>query len=220
MIFALAYHELGRVSGDQRILARALELADIVMTQHLKPERQLLFEFVKPGGGLVDGDAGGTFLPGHAIESMWFMDRIYSYHGDQYLATTALESIRWHLEKGWAGEYGGLFLACHATGGTPVWHSPQSKVWWPMCESLYALLRAAEVLGQSWCMEWYERVHQYAFSHFPNGAHGEWIQNLDRRGKPTAVVVAGLPVKDPFHLPRALIYSILVLRRLAAGAGQ
>jgi hypothetical protein len=24
-----------------------------------------------------------------------------------------------------------------------------------------------------------------------------------------------LPVKDPFHLPRALIYSILILKRLA-----
>jgi N-acylglucosamine 2-epimerase len=41
---------------------------------------------------------------------------------------------------------------------------------------------------------------------------GEWRQRLDRKGKPMTTVVA-LPVKDPFHLPRALILSLEVLRQ-------
>ena len=45
MIFALVYHELGTLTNDQEILARSLELAEIVMSQHLKPEHKLLFEF-------------------------------------------------------------------------------------------------------------------------------------------------------------------------------
>ena len=37
---------------------------------------------------------------------------------------------------------------------------------------------------------------------------------VDRRGNPIPVVMANLPAKVPFHLPRALIYSILSLRAL------
>jgi N-acylglucosamine 2-epimerase len=44
--------------------------------------------------------------------------------------------------------------------------------------------------------------------------YGEWIQNLDRRGHRLNTLVA-LPVKDPFHLARALIYSVGVLEQLA-----
>ena len=214
MIFALVYHELGLVTGREEILARAKQLSDIVMTQHLKPERQLLFEFVRPGGALDDSDAGKTFVPGHAIESMWFMERIYSYWGDRGRVALAIESIRWHLEKGWDEEYGGIFLARHVDGGPPAWHAPDAKVWWTACEALYALLRAHAVAGEPWCLEWYRRVHDWAFRVHPNREHGDWFQNLDRTGRPIPVVVASLPVKDPFHLPRALLYSILTLEML------
>jgi N-acylglucosamine 2-epimerase len=163
----------------------------------------------------VDTDAGQTFIPGHVIESMWFMERIYRHHGRHERIATAMEAIRWHLEKGWDRQHGGLYLACHAGGGTPVWHRPQAKVWWPHTEALYALLRAYEVTGRPWCLEWYRRVHEYSFDLFPDREHGEWHQNFDRLGRPVKPVIEKLQIKDPFHLPRALIYSILVLRRLA-----
>ncbi|MFQ5810661.1 MAG: AGE family epimerase/isomerase, partial [Armatimonadota bacterium] len=215
MIFALVYHDLGVLTGNEEIINRALELAEIVMTQHLKPDHKLLYELVRPGGELADGDAGKTFVPGHVIESMWFMERIYRHHGQEDRVAEAMDAIRWHLEKGWDEEYGGIFLACHTEGGTPVWSQPDAKCWWPHTEALYALLRACEVTGESWCMDWYWRVHDYAFEAFPNREHGDWRQNLDRRGNPIPVVL-GLTVKDPFHLPRALIYSIVTLRNLAA----
>ena len=218
MIFALVYHDLGVLTGNREVTGRALELAERVMTQHLKPERELLYELVRPGGALDDSDAGKTFIPGHTIESMWFMERIYRHHGRRDRIAQALESIRWHLEKGWDGQYGGIFLACHAEGGAAVWHQPDAKVWWPHAEALYALLRAYEVSRQPWCLEWYRRVHDYAFGMFPDSEHGEWHQNLDRRGNVIPCVIKGLSVKDPFHLPRALIYSIQTLRRLSGAA--
>jgi len=48
---------------------------------------------------------------------------------------------------------------------------------------------------------------------FPDKEHGEWTQRLDRRGTRLTEVIA-LPVKDPFHLPRALIVAIQTLQRL------
>jgi N-acylglucosamine 2-epimerase len=50
------------------------------------------------------------------------------------------------------------------------------------------------------------------FRHSPVWEHGEWTQRLDRRGRKVDTVVA-LPVKDSFHLQRALILAIESLRR-------
>jgi N-acylglucosamine 2-epimerase len=215
MIFSLVFHELGVLTGNRQILERALGLAEIVMNQHLKEEDQILYEFVRPGGGIDNSDAGKTYIPGHVIESMWFMERIYRFHSMPEKVKTAIKATRWHLERGWDFEYGGLFLARHKDHGKPVWHSPDSKLWWPMTESLYALLRFYEVSRHEWCLAWYKRVHDYAFRSYPNTEDGEWVQNLDRFGRKIPAVVVDLPVKDPFHLPRSLIYSIQVLKRLA-----
>lgn len=220
MLFALVFHDLGVTSGNEHVLNRALELAERVMTEHLRPERQILFEFVRPGGQLDESDVGQTFIPGHVIESMWFMERIYRHHGRRDRVQLAMEAIRWHLEQGWDSEFGGLPLACHASGGPPAWHSPEAKIWWPHTESLQALLLAYFVTREPWALEWYRKVHQYAFTHFPNREHGEWFHNLDRTGKPMSPYLKTLPVKDPFHLPRALVYSIQILRQLADASNE
>jgi N-acylglucosamine 2-epimerase len=218
MIFANVYHELGVLADREDILHRALELAEIVMTQHVKADEQVLHEFVKSGGPVADSDAGKTYLPGHVAESMWFLERIYQHHARLDRVNLAFRVLRWHLARGWDPQHGGLLLACHTAGGRPQWHQPDAKVWWSHTESMYALLRAYEVTGAQWCWDWYWRVHEYAFEHFPNWKDGDWFQNLDRQGRPIPVVVKSLAVKDPFHLPRALLYGILVLRRLSASS--
>ena len=88
-----------------------------------------------------------------------------------------------------------------------------TKLWWPHTEALYALLLAYEQTGDREFLDWYDRIHEYSFRHYPVTEHGEWTQNLDREGKPIEDIVC-LPVKDPFHLPRALIYCLEVLDRL------
>jgi N-acylglucosamine 2-epimerase len=212
MIFALVYHDLGVVADDPEIRARALELAERIFTDHVKPGDELLYEMVSPGGHVTESDAGLTFVPGHSIESMWFMERIYRYHGREDRIRLAMNVMRWNLEKGWDGEFGGLYLACHRDGGPPAWHGPESKVWWPHTEALYGLICADAHVDAPWCGEWYERIHEYSFGHFPNLEHGDWHHYLDREGDPIANIIPGLQVKDPFHLPRALIYAISRLR--------
>ena len=108
----------------------------------------------------------------------------------------------------------GLFLAADADGAAEVgWSHHDAKIWWPHTEALYALLLAYEHTGDEAFLRWYAKVHEYSFRHFPVAEHGEWTQNLGRDGKPLADTVC-LPVKDPFHLPRALIYCVDVLDRL------
>ena len=50
-------------------------------------------------------------------------------------------------------------------------------------------------------------MHAYTFATFPDGPGLEWTQIRSRNGKPLDEVVA-LPVKDPFHIARALLLLV------------
>lgn len=214
MIFSLVFDELGDLLDDPQITAAGRAHADEVMDVYRRPERQLLYEYVGNDNTLLDTPQGRSIVPGHAVESMWFMIHIYRRLGDDLRIRQAVDCIRWHLEFGWDDQYGGLVHARDAAGGAPWWRFADAKLWWPQTEALYALLLAHEHSGDGWCLDWFSRVHDYAFTHYPVAEHGEWTQRLDRFGKPFGETVA-LPVKDPFHLPRALMLCIEVLERLA-----
>lgn len=216
MIFSLVFNELGYYLADEAIIAASLDHANEVLAAFRRPERKLLYEFVHLDDSLIDTPQGRSIVPGHVIESMWFMMHIFQRAGDLERIQQAIETIRWHVEFGWDDTYGGLVHARDAAGGSPWWRFADAKLWWPHTETLYALLLAYEISGEPWCLDWFERVHNYAFSHYPVPQYGEWTQRLDRQGRKFTETVA-LPVKDPFHLPRALIYCIEVLERLAEG---
>ena len=55
----------------------------------------------------------------------------------------------------------------------------------------------------------------WAFPRYPVPEHGEWRQRLDHEGRPYDLFLV-LPVKDPFHLPRALLVGIETITRLQA----
>jgi N-acylglucosamine 2-epimerase len=214
MIFSLVFHELGLLLNDEAILAAGKHHAEEVMSVFLQPDQQLLYEYVHLDNSLIDSPQGRAIVPGHAIESMWFMLHIYQHWGDARRIEQAIAAIRWHMDYGWDEEYGGILLARDAAEGDPWWPFADAKLWWPHTEALYALLLAYEQSHAAWALHWFEKVHNYAFSHFPVSRYGEWTQKLDRQGRPFTETVA-LPVKDPFHLPRMLINVIQCLQRLA-----
>ena len=214
MIFSLVFHELGLLLEDETVLAAGLQQAEEVMMSFLRPDQGLVYEYVKLDNKLIDSPQGRAIVPGHAIESMWFMIHIYRYWGKQDRIDNAVAAIRRHIEYGWDEEFGGILLSRDADGRDPWWPFAESKLWWPHTESLYALLLAYEHTREAWALHWYEKVHDFAFSHYPVPVYGEWTQKLDRRGNKFSQTVA-LPVKDPFHLPRSLIMCTAVLQRLA-----
>lgn len=213
MIFASAFGELGEYLNNRAITDAALDQARQVMDVFRCPTDRRLYEFVSRDDSLLTTPPGRVVNPGHAIESMWFMLHLFQREHDQARILQAIETIRWHLELGWDDDYGGLLLARDAAGS--FWEKKwDMKIWWPHTEALYALLLAYSISKEDWCLDWFRRIHEYAFSHFPVPMYGEWIQNLDRQGQRINELVA-LPVKDPFHLARALIYSVGVLEQLA-----
>ena len=213
MAWSHVINDLARASSSEAAQCRALELAGRIMTDHVNPRDGLLYEFVLPGGGLPDDAYGRTVVPGHAIESIWFMEEIFRDCGETKQAEQALAMIRRHLDAGWDTEYGGLYLAIHTDAGTPAWHHDDCKSWWPHCEALYALMRENEANGTDVAHdEWFAKIWTYVFSHYPNNGGLEWRHNLDRYGR-IRDTIAKIPAKDPYHLPRAIIMMLRLITR-------
>lgn len=211
MIMTETTGELAGTTGDNNLAALADGYAARVMNHFVRPDRKLLLEFLTDTYGELPPNAGTFVMPGHAIESMWFVMHRARCRGDSVLARRAAEVSRWHLEAGWDQEYGGIFLGIDAEGNQPFLPHAEKKLWWPHTEALYATLLAHHLTGEAWCMEWYDRVAEWSFAHFPMPETGEWRQRLTREGQPTNEVIT-LPVKDPFHLPRAAILIMQLLR--------
>lgn len=213
MIFALGFFELGTALGEKRYLDMARQYQEEIFRHFYRRDRDVILERIAQDNTELPAPEGTAIVPGHVIEDMWFQTHIARATGNRRIVHEACGLVQRHLELGWDDEYGGIFLAVDADGGADVaWGFAETKVWWPHTEALYATLLAYEVTGEKWALDWHQKVREYSLAHYPN-PNGEWTQRLDRMGKPMTEFVA-LPVKDPFHLPRALIYCIDVLERL------
>lgn len=211
MILTETMNEMILTTGDTRMEARLDDYVARIMDHFVRPDKKVLLEFLSTDYQELPPPAGTFVMPGHAIESMWFVLHVARRRGDQALIQRAAEVIRWHLELGWDQEYGGIYLSRDIEGHPPYLPHSDKKLWWPHVEALYATLLAHELTGEPWCLEWYIRVAEWAWSHFPASNGGDWMQRLTREGQPTTEVIA-LPVKDPFHLPRGAILIMQLMQ--------
>ena len=208
MIFGLVFWELGLLLDEPRYKDAALAMSDDIFDNFIRPDRNLLLERIAADNSEYPPPLGTAVVPGHVIEDMWFQIHIARDAGNKTRIQEACRLIKRHVELGWDKVHGGLLLAVDANGAEDVgWEHHDTKLWWPHTEAMYALLLAYEQTGDREFLDWYDRVHDYSFRNFQLPEHGEWTQKLDRKGNPIKDIVA-LPVKDPFHLPRALIYCL------------
>ena len=220
MMFSFVLWELGALTNEPRYLQASQTMSDEVFERFYRPDRDLVLERIAADGGECPPPEGTAVVPGHVIEDMWFQLVMAQARGQTQRCAESCRLMQRHMALGWDEQYGGLLLALDADGRDEVgWDFPDSKLWWPQTEALCGLLLAHEHCGEAWCLQWYEKVRDYALAHYPLPEHGEWIQKLDRYGNPLEGTPS-LPVKDPFHLPRALIYAIETLDRLARATAQ
>ncbi|HSW46760.1 MAG TPA: AGE family epimerase/isomerase [Phycisphaerae bacterium] len=178
--------------------------AESIVGRHWKPEMRALLENVAMDGtAMLDMPEGRMFHPGHAIESAWMLLEIARRNGDEALVKTGVDIILASLEHGWDQEYGGLRYITNVDWTPTHELGANLKLWWPHNETLYALLLAWSLTGREDLWQWYQRVHDYSFSRFPDPEYGEWYGYLDRDGRPVWTAKAN-GWKGCFHLPRAL----------------
>ena len=215
MIFSFFFWNLGEALENSEIKQSGLRLAEFLLPSFYSKQHDAVMEFRSVYGGQLALPQGRVVIPGHVIEAMWFLISVFEA-ADQSRYWNIIQEccrlIRRHVELGWDADYSGIRLAIDIEGKEPVaWQKPDCKPWWVQCEALVATLYAYVLTRDEWFLIWHHRIREYAFSKYPVPG-GEWRQWLDRFGNPSAS--AALPVKDPFHLPRALIYLLCLLARL------
>ena len=203
---AFVYNELGKATGRKDIQDIAYDMAMKVLNNFYVAEKDAILEFVNMDGSFSDTPQGRACVPGHAIECMWFLITIFEERNETENIKKCCQLIRRHFDLAWDKEKGGMHLALDIDGKEPCfWGKPTYKPWWVHVETLIATAYAYKHTGDKWFLDAHKMVNEYAFSHYPSGS-GDWYNWLDNDGN--VGESAALPVKDPFHLPRALIYLI------------
>lgn len=206
MIFSYFYYCLAKATGREDIREYSHKLAIEVLDEFYVKEKDAILEFVTTDGKFTDTPEGRSCVPGHAIECMWFLINIFEEFGERQNIEKCCRIIKRHLEIAWDKEKGGLILALDIDGKEPIfWNKPTYKPWWVQLEALVATLYAYNHTGDDEFIIWHKKINEYAFSHYPT-PYGDWYNWLDNDGN--IGESAALPVKDPFHLPRALIQLI------------
>lgn len=194
----------------------AREMADDILKYHYRPDLKCVLENVLADGSVIDNPAGRTINPGHACENAWFLMNEAAYSNDKKLLEKALNMLDWSLEKGWDREYGGVMYFVDSADKPCEQLEWDMKLWWVHNEILIATLMAYGMTGDKKYWDWFEKVHQYTFSHFPDNEYGEWYGYLHRDGT-VSHTLKGSMWKGPYHLPRCLILCERLLGMIEEG---
>jgi N-acylglucosamine 2-epimerase len=175
-----------------------------VMEVFLRPELGgLIVENVNSDGSLSDSFEGRTINPGHGIEAMWFIMDLGVRLNRPALIEKAVETTLKIVKYGWDKQYGGIFYFLDRKGCPPQQLEWDQKLWWVHIETLISLLKGYQLTGSPECLDWFEKVHDYTWTHFKDTDHPEWFGYLNRQGE-VLLNLKGGKWKGCFHVPRGL----------------
>ena len=177
-----------------------------VMNVFCQPKSGLILENVNIDGSFSDSFEGRLVNPGHGLESMWFMMDLAKRSNDQKLIQKAVDTTISILEYSWDTKYGGIFYFMDIKGHPPQQLEWDQKLWWVHIETIISLLKGYLLTGDIRCWQWFEKVHAYTWSHFPDAENGEWFGYLNRQGE-VLLPMKGGKWKGCFHVPRGLYQS-------------
>ena len=163
----------------------------------------LIFENVNPDGSFSDSFEGRLINPGHGIEAMWFIMDLADRLKNKELMGKAVQILLKTLEYGWDEKYGGIFYFLDVKGNPPQQLEWDQKLWWVHIETLISLIKGYHFTGNQECLQWFEKVQEYTWSHFADPEHPEWFGYLNRQGE-VLLPLKGGKWKGCFHVPRGL----------------
>lgn len=207
-------HLLPAETVQQQIERAVQEILGVFMDQ----DSLLINEYRGPNGELIDSFDGRLLNPGHVLEAMWFLMEVGQQRSDPALIDRAVTVSLANLEAGWDWEFGGLFYFQDRLGKPLQQLEWDQKLWWVHLETLVALALGYALTGREACWQWYQSVHTYTWSCFPDPEFGEWYGYLNRRGE-VLLDLKGGKWKGCFHVPRAMLRCWKIFAALAGEMG-
>ena len=170
-----------------------------------KPEMKCMLEAVTADGEyLSEASEGRVVNPGHDIECAWFLLEEGIYRRDSELKNFAKTIFDDAIVRGWDEEFGGIIYFRDVEGKPVEAYEHDMKLWWPQNEAIIASLMLYREFGEEQYKDWFEKITDYAFSHFSDREYGEWFGYLRRDGVPTQPPCKGHTYKGAFHVMRML----------------
>ena len=191
------------------------EVIHEVMDVFYQADHGLILENVYADGSFCDSFEGRLINPGHVLEAMWFLMDLGVRKEDPQLIQRCVEIALHTLEYGWDMEYGGILYFKDVKGYPPQQLEWDQKLWWVHVEALVCMAKAWQLTGNERCKYWFEKLHDYTFSRFPDPEYGEWYGYLNRRGE-VLLPVKGGKWKGCFHVPRGLYQVYYTLEKALA----
>ena len=187
-----------------------------ITTYFVKEEEKALFETVGPNGERLDSPEGRLINPGHSMETAWFLMTEALHRQDSELMKKAIQINLWSLERGWDQEKGGIFYFVDVENKPVLSLEWDMKLFWPHCEAMIALLYSYLYTSDEIHLEWFKRIKEYVFTHFPDHEYPEWYGHLHCDGTPISHI-KGSDWKGPFHNVRAFMLITQLLEQIEKG---
>ena len=184
-----------------------------VLDVFFQPDSGLILENVNPDGSFNDSYEGRLLNPGHAIEAMCFIMDLSVRLNKPELAEKAVAIALRTLKHGWDDQYGGIYYFLDVKGHPVQQLEWDQKLWWVHIETLITLIKGYQLTGNEECLKWFEKVHAYTWTHFPDPEYGEWWGYLNRRGE-VLLPLKGGKWKGCFHVPRGLYQVYTTLEKI------
>ena len=199
---------------DKELMENSIETCvHEVLDVFYRPELGLIVENVGLDGELVDSFDGRQLNPGHAIEAMWFIMDLGVRLKRRDMIDKAVKIALQEVEYGWDPIYGGIFYFMDRLGYPVQQLEWDQKLWWVHVETLITMLKGYQLTGSQACLKWFEKVHEYVWSHFADPEYPEWFGYLNRQGE-VLLPLKGGKWKGCFHVPRGLYQCCQILEQL------
>ena len=188
----------------------------LVVDEFYRPEvgPGLIVEHLNADGTLADNMDGRLLNPGHMIESTWFLMDLGERLGRPELTKKAKEICLNALGYGWDEKFGGIFYFMDRLGYPPQQLEWDQKLWWVHIESMICMAKGFLLTGNEECWQWFERVQDYAWTHFKDPEYPEWFGYLNRQGE-VLLPLKGGKWKGCFHVPRGMYQCWQTLQQCA-----
>ena len=183
-----------------------------ITNNFVKEDEKALFETVGAHGERLNSPEGRLINPGHSMETAWFLMEEAAIRKDAELMKKAIQITEWSFDIGWDKEMGGIFYFRDIENKPVLSLEWDMKLLWPHCEALIAFLRSYMFTGQEKYLDYFDRLTEYIYAHFPDPGHPEWFGHLHRDGTPISYI-KGSDWKGPYHNVRAFMQIIELLKQ-------
>ncbi|MEG2061006.1 MAG: AGE family epimerase/isomerase [Alistipes sp.] len=196
---------------DKKLLDQTIETClHEVLEVFYREDLGLIVENVSADGELMNTFEGRRMNPGHALEAMWFIMDLGVRLKRRDLIDKAVAIALRTIDYGWDKQNGGIFYFMDRLGCPPQELEWDQKLWWVHIEASITMIKGYQLTADRRCLAWFEKLHEYMWTHFKDPIHPEWFGYLNRKGE-VLLPLKGGKWKGCFHVPRGMyqIWQIL-----------